>query len=330
MNSSQQHHDSVAEEQAALWAARLDGDTLDRTQRAELDRWLEQKPSHRTLLSQYCQFSADLEESIPTLVTNGRVAMPAIERPTRRWTFPRVFGFAIAAAAAVAVAVVVLRPEPQIQNIAMASAERGAQTLADGTRVELNANTSLRFENGQNERLVRLAGGEALFAVAKDPSRPFFVETPAGKVRVTGTTFNVRVEPGARGFEVSVVEGSVEVTPGEASGARALPTALLGANDQFSTRRGGQRVLTSSELEDALAWRDGKIVFYNVPLGEAVARFAHYHGRAINVAPELASEPIGGRHNIDDLSNFLSGIQGFLPRAKVNFDGSGAISITVR
>ena len=40
-----------------------------------------------------------------------------------------------------------------------------------------------------------LAAGEAFFQVAKDSARPFFVETAAGSVRVTGTQFNVRTAP---------------------------------------------------------------------------------------------------------------------------------------
>src|SRR5688572_18134619 len=98
MNSSKQHHDSVADEQAALWAARLDGDTLDRAQRAELDTWLAQKPAHRALLSQYCQFSADLEEQVPALVAAGAVTMPVAKPATRRrFSFPLFAGIALAA-----------------------------------------------------------------------------------------------------------------------------------------------------------------------------------------------------------------------------------------
>src|SRR4051812_22317586 len=107
MNSSQQHHDSVADEQAALWAARLDGDTLDGAQRAELDTWLAQNPSHRTLLSRYCQFSSDLEEKLPALVQTGAVSMPKLPNSParRRWTFTKLGAVALAAAAAVAVTV---------------------------------------------------------------------------------------------------------------------------------------------------------------------------------------------------------------------------------
>ena len=334
MNSSQQHHDSKANEHAALWAARLDGDTLDRAQRAELDAWLAQNPAHRTLLSQYCQFSADLEEQIPALVSTGAVKMPSEAQPDQRrgwnWNFPRVMGAVLASAAAVAATVFVLRPTPPIENIAMASLQRGSHTLADGTRVELNANTSLRFENLNDQRRITLAGGEALFFVAKDHTRPFIVETPAGRVQVTGTTFNVRTDPSRIAFEVTVVEGSVQVRPGETSNTHSPPPIIsLGAGDQFASVT-GVRSLSASQVEDTLAWRRGTVVFYGVPLREAAARFAHYHGCAIRVAPTVANEPIGGRHNIEDLNGFLAGIELALPWVKRENELSGAVVLSLR
>jgi transmembrane sensor len=332
MNSSKQHHDSVADEQAALWAARLDGDTLDRAQRAELDAWLAEKPAHRVLLSQYCQFSADLEEQVPALVSAGAVTMPPMATATRRrFNFPLFAGIALAAAAAVVVTLSVFRPAPQIQHFAKASAQRGMEILADGTRVELNANTSLKFENTKTERRVVLAGGEALFFVAKDPSRPFFVQTLAGTVRVTGTTFNVRTERSAKGFEVTVVEGSVEVHPDTAPGVTSSSPVLLGAGDQYSSRKGRKVKLASSEVEDALAWRKGIIVFYDAPLGEALVRVAQYHGCAINVTPEAANVNLGGRYGIDDLKGFLADLESALPEVKVHDDKpSGAVTVSLR
>ena len=59
--------DPAVEEQASLWAARLDGGDLTSAQEAELAQWLASHPLHRTLLSQYCQLSADLEAQLPEL-----------------------------------------------------------------------------------------------------------------------------------------------------------------------------------------------------------------------------------------------------------------------
>ena len=331
MNLPKHHHDPNAEEQAALWAARLDGDSLDRAQRTELDAWLAEKPAHRTLLSQYCQFSADLETHVPALVSAGAVAMPAPAARRFRFNLRMFTGLALAAAGAVAITFTVIRPSTPVQHFAKASAQRGAETLSDGTRVELNANTSLLFENRKDERRVRLAGGEALFAVTKDPTRPFSVDTPAGMVRVTGTTFNVRVDAATRLLEVTVIEGSVDVRSASEPPSAAPAPEPLGAGDHYSSRSGITRALASSELDDTLAWRQGKIVFYDTPLAEALTRFAQYHGRAIHVAPDIANDRVGGRHALDDLKGFLAGLELALPRIVIHDDKlSGAVTVSRR
>lgn len=327
MNASPSRHDLAIDEQAATWAARLDGDVLGADDRAALDAWLAQSPAHRAALSSYCQFSADLEEQLPALVASGAVSMPApANRRGKVLTFPRVLSLTLAAAAALAVGLWSVRPASPVQNIAIGVAQRTAQTLADGTRVELNANTSLRFENLANERRVLFAGGEALFMVAKDPARPFIIQTPSGSVRVTGTVFNVRADSTDAILEVTVTEGSVEVRPRDGTDG---PISLK-ANDRLFAR--GKHVdvkqaLSQSELDDLLAWRNGQIVFNGVPLADAVARFARYHGRTFHVDPSLAAETVGGRHRIDDLDGFLRFIDHAYAPAKATRDQNGGLII---
>lgn len=326
MKSSPSRQDLTLDEQAATWAARLEGGVLESSERVALDAWLAEAPAHRAALSHYCQFSADLEEQLPVLVAAGAVKMPAPKKPRGKLLhFPRVMAVALAAAAAVAVAVWVTRPAAAVENFANAPMQRSAHTLADGTRVELNANTSLRFENTAHERRVRLAGGEAIFMVTKDPSRPFIIETPAGSVKVTGTTFNVRTEAADSSLEVTVVEGSVEVRPREATEA----PFKLKANDRLSAKARHVEVhpISASELDDTLAWRKGQIVFNGTPLAEAVARYARYQGRSITYPPELAAEPLGGQFSIDDITGFLSAIEGAFQREKAIIDPNGAITI---
>ena len=328
MKCNPQSHPSSAEDQAALWAARLDGDTLDRRQRAELDAWLDQDPAHRALLSRYCQLSADLEERIPRLVAGGAVVLPPEVSSAGRSALRR-FAVACAAAAAIAITVFLVRPSPGILNLATASVERSERTLPDGTKVELNANTSLRFDNSGAARRVRLAGGEALFIVEKDPTRPFIVETPGGVVAVTGTTFHVRSEAARQTLEVTVVEGSVSVRPGEVEGLEASQSLALRAGDQFSSRHPGVRSLSPGQIDDTLAWRRGLIVLHGAPLRDVAARFAHYHGRAINVSPSVAQELVGGTHRLDDLDGFLAGVALALPVVRQD-DPSGTIVLRRR
>jgi transmembrane sensor len=334
MNSSTWHLDPAADEQAALWAARLDGSVLTAADRVALDAWLADNPVHRTMLSAYCQFSADLEQQLPLMEgikeTSAEI-QPSLEtaqpRPWLRW--PVLAGVALSAAAAVALGLWLAAPATQSENIVSAVAQRQEVTLADGTRVQLDAQTALVVDLGRAERHVRLASGEAFFAVSKDRSRPFFVETPAGSVRVTGTQFNVSAQTPAD-LEVTVVEGSVLVRPGKTSSAAAMPVSLT-AGQRFSSgpRAVEVHALSPAELEDALAWRQGKVVFKGVPLHEALARFARYHGRGITATPGAADLRVGGRFSLDDLDGFFSALEQVLP-VRVTRDLSGTVQVGLR
>lgn len=331
MNPSPQTFAPAVEEQAAYWAARLDGDVLNSGDRSAFEAWLAQAPEHRAALSAYCQLSSDLEQSLPALVAAGALAMPAAPVARHR-PAPRLALLGLAAAAALMVGWWLVPTPPTFENVSSPIGQRSAFTLGDGSRVELNAHTSLRFEITGAERRVRLAGGEALFVVARDPSRPFIVETPAGSVRVTGTTFNVSTEATAARFEVTVVEGAVEVRPGTMGGTRTADGPFsLAAGDYLVARPEGVSVqsLSAPALEDALAWRRGLAVFNDVPLIEAVARLARYHGRNIVVHPALAQERVGGRFSLDDFSGFLAGMETALG-LDLKYDRNGAVFLNPR
>ncbi|HEX2855798.1 MAG TPA: FecR domain-containing protein [Opitutaceae bacterium] len=333
MNSSSPNREAIADEQAALWAARLDGSPLSAADRTALDAWLAETPAHRTLLSNYCQFSADLEQQLPVLVETGAVAMPAKPSASRpAWRARWFAGIAVAAAALVVLSFWITRPVQQFQAISTAVAQRQSVTLSDGTRVELNARTSLRVEFTRAERRVRLADGEAFFTVSKDASRPFIVETPTGSVRVTGTVFNVRTETAAM-LDVVVVEGSVQVSPGAIGSAPApAPDALVAGDRLTATPKGVVKLaLSASDRDDLLAWREGRIVFNGVPLPVALARFAHYHGRSLTASPAAiaAGHSVGGQYSIDDLDGFLAAQVSMKP-FKVTRDANGSVRISLR
>ena len=331
MNASFSSSDPAAEETAALWAARLDGSELSASDRTALSVWLAAHPANRGLLSSYCQFSADLEQPLATLVQTGAVQMPSASPQTRRGGRWKLFsGFAIVAmAAAVVLAVWVAQPHTQFNSIATALAQRQSITLSDGTRVDLNAYTHLEVAISSFERRVRLAGGEAYFAVHKDPARPFIIETPAGSVRVTGTTFNVRADE-ASALEVTVVEGSVQVRPGD-SGTLTSPPILLGARDKLSSSPTGVSVkaLSAAALEDTLAWRRGEIVFDGVPLRDGLARFARYHGRAMTATDSAAKLLLGGRYSLDDPKGFFTALEEVL-QVRVVTEANGGVRVSLR
>jgi len=313
MNSSPSEFSSLAADQAALWAARCDGSDLSPADRAALQAWLGENPAHPILLAEYREVSSALKRHLPALAARGSVAPPRPSAPVRAGWSRGWLTVGALAAAALALTVWTGHPAGKPESISTPAAQRRVFTLDDGTQVELNAHSQLLVDTRSGkERHIALTNGEAYFVVAKDQSRPFVVETPAGSVRVTGTIFDVRAETRSE-LDVTVVEGSVLVRSGRA-GASPAPVALH-AGDRFSASAPTPTVqkLTASGLEDALAWREGQIVFAGTPLQAALDRFAHYYDRRVIASPAAASLRVGGRFNLDDLDGFLADLEVGLP-----------------
>ena len=307
------------DEEALAWASRLDAGLAPREQ-AAFARWLARDPAHEWRLAHYRQFYAQLHGTVPALLAAGRVSLPPARAPRR--VRPLIWGAGLAAAAAAMVLGGILFFQRPLE-VSTPAAQRQSLVLADGSHADLNARTALSVRLRGSERRVRLERGEAYFEVAKDSARPFFVETPTGTVRVTGTKFNVRIDPPGS-LAVTVLEGSVAVSTSPVGEPQR--DFKLGGQDQV-TFEGGlatQQRLTATTAENTVAWREGKIAFEDTPLAVALERFAAYHGRRLTVAPEAAGLLIGGRYTLDDLDAFLAAVERMLPVRMLRGEG-GAV-----
>ena len=108
--------------------------------------------------------------------------------PLFRWTARIAAAIIIAVSAYYMTADYIYNKGAQPQTITVPAGQRAQITLADGTRVWLNAKSTLTYASnfGRNERNVEL-DGEAYFEVAKNKKLPFYVHTEMNKVRVVGT-----------------------------------------------------------------------------------------------------------------------------------------------
>jgi transmembrane sensor len=96
--------------------------------------------------------------------------------------------------------------------------------LSDGTRVTLNAGSTLRYDNlyGLGNRIVELEG-EGYFQVVAHPQHPFIVKTSLISVKALGTEFNIKTYPGEKTIETTLVKGKVEVEFNDkATGSRSV------------------------------------------------------------------------------------------------------------
>src|SRR5690606_13240443 len=138
---------------------------------------------------------------------------------------------------------------------------RGGQymvVLPDGTKVWLNAASSLRFPTAftGKERRVELSG-EAYFEVAKS-GIPFLVNSAGQQIEVLGTHFNVMAYEDEASIKTTLLEGSVKV-----SNMKSQISHLLRPGQQSSLSRDGSLKVTEVNTEEAAAWKNGYFIFAN-------------------------------------------------------------------
>jgi len=121
-------------------------------------------------------------------------------------------------------------------------------TLIDGTKVWLNAGSRLLYSTafGQQNREVLLEG-EAYFEVAQNKVLPFEVTTSRIKVKALGTSFNVKAYPGETTIETILVEGEVEVSCIQKTGAAVNDIVLLQPRQRLTLQKSTNEMTVETE-----------------------------------------------------------------------------------
>lgn len=190
----------------------------------------------------------------------------------------------------------------------------GAQqqiALSDGSTVDLNTDSVMRVHMSAGRRDIVLKRGEALFHVAHDGSRPFFVTAETTVVRAVGTAFTVRIREDNR-VEVVVTEGRVAVgTPRiDSSGEPTLSTSAtaVSVGEVAAIKQGRVSIkrMQPDEIARKLAWTMGKLSFQGETLTEAVGEMNRYNLRHLIVAdPSIREIRMGGVFTATDPDSFV-------------------------
>lgn len=174
-------------------------------------------------------------------------------------------------------------PELLVESV-VPIVQRDTIMLMDGSRVILNAGSSLRYPE-RFSGIVRevYLEGEGYFEVAKDPSRPFIVHAGPLKTKVLGTSFNINAYAGQSKMEVSVLTGKVQVE--ETKSGRSvdlLPREKVRytiADDKFAK-------IEAADINKDLAWNTGRLAFEDAPLTDIVQQYYRRYGKKIEIESE--------------------------------------------
>lgn len=160
------------------------------------------------------------------------------------------------------------------------STPRGGQyqvTLADGTKVWLNAASSIRFPvvfTGSERKVV--ITGEAYFEVAKNKDMPFRVNANNAEIEVLGTHFNINAYEDEPSLKTTLLEGSVKVSVSP-SATDQISKYLVPGQQAGILKSGKISVINNADIEETMAWKNGRFQFESSDLKTILRQIARWY-----------------------------------------------------
>lgn len=161
--------------------------------------------------------------------------------------------------------------------------------LADGSRVWLNAASSIRFPTAftGTERIVEITG-EAYFEVVEQADMPFRVKVHNVEVNVLGTSFNIMAYQDEQVIKTTLVDGAVQLKHGASASILkpGLQASLSARDDQF--------VISQADMEQALAWKEGKFKFRNTNIRTIMRQLSRWYDIEVSYQGDISDIDLTG------------------------------------
>ena len=194
-----------------------------------------------------------------------------------------------------------------MQTIHVPAGQNAQLTLADGSKVWLNAGSTLNFPTRfvEGKRQVTLEG-EGFFEVKANKEKPFIVSTSTYDIKALGTSFNVHAYNQSKEFETALLTGKVEI-----SDRMTNHSISLTPNNRVVIGDDGLSVIPI-ESADYFLWREG-ILYFDEPLTEVLEKLELYFDVNIHVNNKSVLENkrhcTGKFRTRDGLDHILSVLQ---------------------
>jgi len=311
-------HNEV-ENTAAYWIAAIDRGLTDDEQ-TSLAGWLEESASHGEALVK-CASMFDLLDILQPISKLMPFSEELFEedhhKPDIRWWSPiAVAACLLAVIGSIGGLAYNYLPkgvvqEPSLVNVRPAQlyqtavGEISTVVLPDGSLLQLNTDSEVEVLYLEASRHIELLRGEAYFDVAKNPSKPFVVETGSDRVTAIGTAFSVDASQDSA-TEVIVTEGRVRVDRNGANSDLKYGEVYLTPGQKVVVRGNKPEVSVGEDAETLLAWREGMLVFQGESLAEVVKEIDRYTPLSFKLLDQdIASISVGGFFKAGDLDQLL-------------------------
>lgn len=154
-------------------------------------------------------------------------------------------------------------------------------TLNDGSKVTLNAKSTLTYNNRiTNIREVTL-DGEAVFDIKKIQNKPFYVNTSCYKIKVLGTFFNVSTYDNDDYVSTTLKRGRIQIFDLKTN--NILAELKVGERFRFDKKTGNYSINMQKDMNDDFGWYNGKLCFNDISLSDLMNKLEREYGYSIEI-----------------------------------------------
>lgn len=203
-------------------------------------------------------------------------------------------------------------------EISVSYGSKSKVILPDGTVVNLNSGTTLRYPSrfDSDTRDVYIEG-EAFFDVKKDPNHPFCVKTKGITVRVLGTKFNVKAYPDEKRVEATLVSGSVELYSNRREIKEKNRLLVLKPSQQASFEMNSNTgdsivfmALDNVDVTPIVSWKNNELIFRDEKFADLAQRLERWYDVDIEITDQkLKTTTLSGVFEKETIEQSLAALR---------------------
>lgn len=211
---------------------------------------------------------------------------------------------------------------PSINTIATPRGGQYQLVLEDGTKVWLNAASSIKFPThfAGSQRAVDITG-EVYFEVAKNKNMPFIVRTQNQQIEVLGTHFNVNSYTDEAKETTTLLEGSVKVAKLKNGAVQVGASKIISPGQEASLTSADKAIsVNPADLEAAVSWKNGYFKFDKADIQTVMRQISRWYNVDVKYNGEISADLFVGKvKRTED----IAGVLRILELSKINTSVKG-------
>lgn len=293
---------ALAQQQAADWYALLSSGEVSEAEQQQWRAWHDAAAEHAQAWA-LVEDVLQRFQGLPPALAQTTLQTPALDRRAAL----KLLGVLMAVGGAATAGLQVPAVRRELADLSTGTGQRHSWTLADGTRLHLNARSAVDVLFDAQQRRLRLHHGEVLIDTGHTAAyvqRPFLVQTGHGVIKALGTRFVVSERNDE--VDVSLFDGVLELQP------FAAPVQRLLAGQATRLQRGRAAVITPLDPHVA-AWEQGLIFAEGMPLERYLMHLAQYRTGVLSCDAGAARLRVSGVFALQDSDRLLAQLEHILP-----------------